>query len=305
MNFFLVRRSLQGALSLILVIVAVFFMARVTGSPAHFYLPTEATPQQIAEFEQVHGFDQPVIIQFFNFLQGIVRLDIGNSLRFGRPAIDVVLEAFPTTLLLAAITMPIVLLVGIVTGSLAAVRPNGIFDRISSWMSLVGASAPDFWFGLVGIIVFAVTLRLVPTSGTGTPLHWVLPIAVLSFRPIGVMSQVARTSMIASLSSAYVKTAKAKGVSSTSIVFVHALRNALLPIITVAGDLLAGMINGAVIVETIFGFPGLGKLMIDSITMRDFSTLQAGVLIVSIVVFALNILIDLLYSAVDPRVRLN
>ena len=156
--------------------------------------------------------------------------------------------------MLAALTMPLVLLIAIVTGSLAAYRPGGVFDRLASPISLIGASTPNFWVAIVGVLFFAVTLRWLPTSGTGTPWHWVLPVAVLTLRPTGVLVQVVRTSMLTALSSAYVKTARAKGINTRTIIFVHALRNALLPVITVASDQAAGIVNGAVIVETVFGF---------------------------------------------------
>ena len=170
-------------------------------------------------------------------------------------------------------------------------------------ISLAGASAPDFWVAITGILVFAVTLGWLPTSGTGTPWHWIMPIAVLLIRPFGLLVQVVRGAMISALSSAYVKTARAKGVRERSVIFVHALRNATLPVITVAGDQAAGIVNGAVIVETVFGFPGVGKLMIDAITQRDFAIIQAAILVTAIAIFVMNILIDLAYAVLDPRIR--
>src|SRR5690606_38265600 len=161
--------------------------------------------------------------------------------------------------------------IALLIGSLAARKPGGAFDRIITTVSLIGASAPQFWFAIVGILIFAVWLRLLPTSGFGAPTYWVLPILVLSLRPIGIIAQDVRGSMIVALHSAYAKTAKAKGAGNSRITFVHALRNSMLPVITVAGDQTAGIINGAIIVETIYGFPGIGKLIIDAITFRDFA----------------------------------
>jgi peptide/nickel transport system permease protein len=170
-------------------------------------------------------------------------------------------------------------------------------------LSLAGASAPDFWIALIGILVFAVALGWLPTSGTGTPWHWVLPIAVLFVRPFGLLVQVVRGSMIGALSSAYVKTARAKGVRERAVIFVHALRNGMLPVITVAGDQAAGIINGAVIVETVFGFPGVGKLMIDAISHRDFAVIQAAIMVTAVAIFVMNIVIDIAYAVLDPRIR--
>jgi len=197
----------------------------------------------------------------------------------------------------------LVTVAAIVLGSLAAFRAGGLFDRIATVISLIGASAPDFWVAIVGIVVFAVGLGWLPTSGVGTPLHWVLPIAVLFIRPFGLIVQVVRGSMITALSSAYVKTARAKGVKSQTIIFVHALRNAMLPVITVIGDQAAALLNGAVVIETIFGFPGVGKLMIDSILQRDFNVVLAAIMVTAIAIFLMNLLIDMAYSLLDPRIR--
>jgi peptide/nickel transport system permease protein len=216
---------------------------------------------------------------------------------------EIALEAFPQTLKLAATAIFIALVLAIAVGSVAAARPGGLFDRIASTLSLAGASAPDFWIAIMAILVFAVGLGLLPTSGTGTALHWIMPVGVLALRPFGLLVQVVRGTMIGALASPYVKTARAKGVDRLSIIFVHALRNSLLPVITVAGDLAANLINGAVIVETIFGWPGIGKLMIDSIIRRDFALIQSTVLITAIAIFLLNIAIDLLYAALDPRIK--
>ena len=191
----------------------------------------------------------------------------------------------------------------VLVGALAAYRPGGPFDRIASVISLAGASAPDFWVAITGILVFAVMLGWLPTSGTGTPWHWIMPIVVLLIRPFGLLVQVVRGAMISALSSAYVKTARAKGVRERSVIFVHALRNATLPVITVAGDQAAGIVNGAVIVESVFGFPGVGKLMIDAITQRDFAIIQAAILVTAIAIFVMNIVIDLAYAVLDPRIR--
>ena len=299
------KRTWQSLLSLVGLIVLVFFLARLTGDPSALYLPIDASPESRQEFAAQNGFDQPVIVQFVRFLAGLTQFDFGTSLRQSRPALTVVLDAFPVTLALAVLSMSTALVLAILIGSLAAWRPNGLFDRIANFLALIGASAPNFWIAMVGILVFAVWLRLVPTSGMGGPIYWILPVAVLVLRPLGLIAQVVRGSMMSALSSAYVKTARAKGVHNRSIIFVHALRNAMLPVITVAGDQAAGIINGAVIVETIFGFSGIGKLLIDSITYRDFAVLQAAVLITAVAILVMNIIIDLAYAALDPRIRFN
>lgn len=296
-------RLVHSAVSMVGLIVLVFFLARLTGNPVDLYLPIETPADVRAAFSQAHGFDEPLIVQFWKFLVDLAHFDLGQSLRLERPVLQLVLEAFPTTLTLAFFSMSLALLVAIVAGSMAARRPNGVLDRFVNVISLAGASLPNFWLALVSVLIFAVWLRWLPTSGPGGLAHWILPVLVLTIRPCGLIAQVVRGSMISALSSAYVKTARAKGVRKKAVVFVHALRNAMLPVITVAGDQATGMINGAVVVELIFGLPGIGKLMIDSIQYRDFAMIQGGVIITALAIFILNILIDLTYVRLDPRIK--
>ncbi len=291
--------------SLIGLIILVFFLARLTGDPTNLFLPIDASVEARQDFAERHGFNDPLVVQFFRFLEGLVQGDFGESIRQRRPALEVVLEAFPTTLKLALLAMTTVISLAVFVGALAAYRPGGWFDRLSSMLSLSGASAPDFWVAIMAILLFSVALGWLPTSGTGTPWHWVLPVAILVIRPFGLLVQVVRGAMITALSSAYVKTARAKGVRERVVVFVHALRNAMLPVITVAGDQAISIVNGAVVVETIFGFPGIGKLMIDSVLQRDFAVVQAAVFVTAIVIFLMNILIDIAYAMLDPRIRHN
>lgn len=303
MSSFIRKRAFASLLSLLGLVVMVFFLSRLTGDPASLFLPVDATEQMRAEFRELHGFNDPLLTQFGRYVWDLLHLDFGDSIRRARPAIDVVLEAFVWTLQLAVITMTLVTTAAIIVGSLAAFRVGGVFDRIASLTSLIGASAPDFWIAIVAIVVFSVGLGWLPTSGTGSIWHWILPIGVLFIRPFGLIVQVVRGSMITALSSAYVKTARAKGVKSRPIIFIHALRNAMLPVITVIGDQAAALLNGAVVVETIFGFPGVGKLMIDAILQRDFNVVLAAIMVTALAIFVMNLLIDLAYSALDPRIR--
>lgn len=305
MGSFLANRAIHSAISLCGLVILVFVFARLTGNPADLYLPVDASPEVRQHFIQLHGFDDPVIVQFGRFLAGLAHLDFGQSLQVGRPALTAVLDAFPITLTLAAAAISLSLGIAIVVGSIAALRPNGIFDRIANVISLVTASLPSFWAALVVVLVFAVYLGLVPTSGMGSFRQWILPVFVLSMRPAGVLIQVVRGAVLVSLSAAYVKTARAKGAATRRIVFIHCLRNAMLPVITVAGDQAASMINGAIVVEIIFAFPGIGKLMVDSINTRDFAVIQAGILFTAGAIFILNIVVDIAYALLDPRIRQN
>ncbi|SFR44434.1 ABC transporter permease [Litoreibacter janthinus] len=300
---FLGKRAVASAISLVGLMLLVFFLSRLSGDPTGLYLPLDASEESRNQFREIHGLNDPLIVQFFNYMGDLARLDFGDSIRRSEPAIDVVLRGFVWTLQLALITMSLVVTLAIVVGSLAAFHVGGVFDRIATFFSLIGASAPDFWIAIVAIVIFSVNLGWVPTSGTGSIWHWILPVSVLFIRPFGLVLQIVRGSMITALSSAYVKTARAKGIKNRSIIFVHALRNALLPVITVIGDQAAALLNGAVVIESIFGFPGVGKLMIDSILQRDFTVVMAAIMVTALAIFIMNLLIDILYSVLDPRIR--
>ncbi|GLY27229.1 ABC transporter permease [Kineosporia sp. NBRC 101731] len=304
MTGFLRRRAITSLLPLIAVLLGVFFLARLTGDPANLYLPVSATPEQRQQFIEQNGLDDSVWAQMGDYLWGILHLDFGESLRTGESAATMALRAFPATLQLAFSTMLIAVVGAVIIGSWAAYRPNSIADRISSFLSMTAASVPDFWFAIIGVWIFAVGLGWLPTSGvTGGMASWVLPVATLVIRPLGVLTQVVRGAMVSALSAPYVRLARSKGAGDLRVVTHHALRNAAAPALTVAGDLMVGLVNGAVVVETIFGWPGIGKLMIDSILGRDFAVLQACVLLTAVSIFVLNILIDIGYALLDARVR--
>ncbi|MHA3979176.1 ABC transporter permease [Halovulum sp. GXIMD14794] len=297
------HRLVSSLLSLAVLIVIVFFLSRLTGDPSALYLPLDASAEAREQFRAVNGLNDPLLVQFGRFLADMGTLDFGESLRTSLPALEMVLEAFTWTLGLAVLTVVLVTVAAVIVGALAALNVGGFFDRLATIITLIGASAPDFWVAIVGILFFSVGLGWLPTSGTGTIWHWVLPIAVLFIRPFGLVTQVVRSSMITALNAPYVKTARAKGAGRQRIVYRHSLKNAALPIVTVIGDQAAGMLNGAVVVETIFGFPGVGKLMIDSILMRDFSVILASIFVTAIAILLMNMLIDVVYAAIDPRTR--
>jgi peptide/nickel transport system permease protein len=300
---YLTRRAVHSAFALIGLLIAVFFLARLTGDPTDLFLPLDASLEDRVEFARKHGYDRPATEQFVHFVGDVMEGNLGFSLRKQRPAIDLVLEAYPTTLKLAGVTLLIGISLAVFVGALAAYRPGALFDRMGSTFALVGASAPDFWVAITAILLFSVNLGWLPTSGTGGILFWIMPVTVLALRPFGLLVQVMRGAMLDALASAYVKTARAKGVGESTVIFVHALRNACLAMVTVAGDLAVGLINGAVIVETVFGWPGVGKLMIDAVVQRDFAVVQASIMVTAAAIFLMNVLIDLLYVALDPRIR--
>ncbi|HKH52852.1 MAG TPA: ABC transporter permease, partial [Mycobacterium sp.] len=249
MFLFVRRRMYTSALPLIIVLLGVFLLARLTGDPTNLYLPESATPEQRAEFAAKNGFDQPLLTQLADYFKGVLHLDFGTSLRSDESASTMALRAFPATLQLAITTMLLAIVLAVIIGCWAAYRPNSLADRFSSLLSMTAASIPDFWFAITGVWLFAVLLGVLPTSGVDSGLSWILPIATLMIRPLGVLTQVVRGAMVSALSAPYVRLARSKGASDFRVVTHHALRNAAAPALTVAGDLAVGLINGAVVVE--------------------------------------------------------
>jgi peptide/nickel transport system permease protein len=217
--------------------------------------------------------------------------------------LEIVLQRLPFTLKLAAAAILLAMTVAFVLGSLAALHPLSFIDRATTFVSLVGVTVADFWLALVLILVFAVYLDWVPTSGTGGLQYMILPMITLAWRPLGRMAQVVRSSVLDQLSSPYVTTARAKGLRQQAMLYRHVARNAIIPVLTLAGIEFIALANGAVIVETVFGWPGIGKLTIDAMERRDFAVIQAAVFVVALLVVFLNLLIDFLYAAIDPRIR--
>ena len=282
------------------VTISVFVTTRLIGDPVNFILPLSASLEQRARLRSDLGFDRPVVTQFFDYLSDVIRLDFGTSAKFtNRDTLSVVLDFLPRTLQLVAIGMIFVL------GMLAAIKPGRISDKLLVTMSLAGLSMPQFFLGQVLIIIFSVKLGLV-YIGPGPWTHLILPSLTLALPAIGRLAMTVRSAMIDELNSQYVKAAKAKGLSLRRVVAVHALRNALIPFVTLAGwELIRALAGFTVVVEGVFGVNGLGSLAILAIRERDFFLLQTIVLVVSIFVVFINIVIDFVYKFIDPRVRIS
>jgi len=304
MRTYILRRLLYSVAVVAGVLLFVFIITHMLGDPARMMLPLEATDEEVEAFREAMGFNDPLHVQFWRFAKNAIRGDFGDSLWQREPAMGLVLERLPATLLLVAISVFLSLAISIPLGVLAALKPRSSLDRICTVGSLSGVSIPDFWLGLVLILLFAVKLRWFYTSGYGTWKHLVLPVLTLAARPIGRITLIARSSMIDALCQQYVVTARAKGLKERTIVYRHALRNALIPIITLGGwqatRLLAGL---TVATETVFAWPGVGLLAIQAIERRDLPLIAADVFIVSLLVTGLNLFLDMLYALCDPRIR--
>lgn len=300
---YLTRRLIQSLFVLAGLIVVVFFVTRQIGDAARLMLPIDASESQYLAMRRQLGLDDPILSQFMGYVGGLLRGDFGYSHWQNVPAMDLVLSRFPATALLAVATIVFSLAIAVPIGMAAALRPGGLFDRMASVVSIFGLSVPPFWLALMLIALLSLQLGWFRTSGYGGFEYIVLPMLALSAQSIGRLVQVVRTSMLDVLTSPYLTTARSKGLKERVILVRHALRNALLPILTISGDEIIGLLNGSVAIELIFGWPGIGRLTLEAIERRDFAVIQACVLFVAVVVVIINLIIDLLYAWSDPRIR--
>lgn len=300
---YVLRRLVQSIFVLVGLTIVVFFVTRQIGDVARLMLPIDATEQQVAEMRQSLGLDAPLYVQFGRYVLDLLHGDFGTSIWQNVPAIQLVADRFPATALLAFSTLAFAIVVAVPVGILAALRPGGVFDRFATVISIFGLSVPTFWLALLLIAVFSVELGWFRTSGYGGFQYLVLPVLAIAAQTIGRLAQVVRTSMLDVLTAQYLVTARSKGLYEHVILIRHALRNAMLPIVTIIGDEIIGLLNGSVVIEVIFGWPGIGKLTIDAIERRDFAVIQASVIFVALVVIVVNLLVDLIYAWLDPRIR--
>lgn len=305
MSSYLLRRLWQFAVVILGVSAVTFVITFVTGNPAALLLPPDATMEQVQALTRRLGLDQPLHVQYWNFLVQAVQGNFGNSLRQNQPALDLVLARAPATALLGFAALFLSVAIALPVGIFTAIRRGTVADTAGSALVLLGQSLPSFWLGLMMIMLFGVTLRWLPISGTGSLLHLVAPALTLSFFPMARNVRLIRSSVIEALSQDYVRTARAKGVPEHIVIRKHVLRNALIPFVTVAGLQIGFLLGGAVIVETIFAWPGVGRLMIQAVQGRDFPVIQAGVILIATVFMTVNLLTDLLYAALNPRIRLR
>jgi peptide/nickel transport system permease protein len=285
------------------VLILVFVVGHGIGDPARLMLPPEAPVEQYLALRAQLGLDDPLHEQFFRSAGRWIRGDFGDSLWQRAPALSLALERIPNTLYLTSVALVLALPLAILLGTISAVRPRSIADRVLTVFSLGGVSTADFWLGLMLIIIFAVQLGWFRTSGFGGWEFVVLPAITLAFRPVGRIAQVTRSSLLDEMSKMYVNAARAKGLHERTVVFYHSLKNAAIPIITLSGDEAASLLNGAVVVETVFAWPGIGILLIQAIGRRDLPLIEATVFVIAIMIIVLNLLVDLAYAAIDPRVR--
>jgi peptide/nickel transport system permease protein len=299
----ILRRVLRAVAALLVVTAVVFTLLHVSGDPAYILLTPEASPEDRAAFRTEYGLDRPVWVQYGRYLGRLAQGDFGQSLSFRTPAAAVALERLPATLELTLAAMALAVLVSVPAAVLAAIRRGTLFDRALMALTLIGQTVPTFWLGMVMILVLAVRFHLFPASGRGGVLHLVMPATALALWLTALLARVTRSEMIEALEQDYVRTARAKGLTERGIAARHALKNALLPIITVMGLQFGGLLGGAVMTETVFAWPGVGTMILDAILKKDFPVVLAGVVIVAMGFIVVNLLLDLLYTVLDPRLR--
>src|SRR5271157_1408004 len=305
MRQFIARRLGYSLLSLLLLSLTIFFFVRVTGDPASLLVEPGASEEDIAAIHQKFGLDRPLWVQYGLFMWSLAHGDLGQSFYYQTPVFDLYLDRLPNSLLLALVAMAFSLLVGIPSGVLASVRVGRFWDRAGKLFALLGLSLPPFWVGLVLILVFSVFLGWLPSSGSGTPLHVIMPAFALGWYFAAAHMRLTRSSMLEVLGSEYVKLARLKGLPQSWVIGKHAFKNALIPVLTLAGINLVIMVNVAVVVEVVFAWPGIGRLLYEGITFRDFPVVQGVVLMGGAMIVIVNLVVDILYAVIDPRIRLE
>lgn len=305
MRDYVIRRLLNALLTLFLITLLTFFFLAVAKDPARMMAGPEASEEDLVRIRSELGLDRPVYIQYTLWLSRALRGDFGQSYVGRTDALRMVLERLPATLLLTFTAMGLALLIAIPLGITAAVRRGSLLDAFVSALGVSGQAMPLFWFGIMLIIIFGVQLRLLPVSGYGTPLHLILPAVTLGVYTMPVIMRLTRSSFLDVLSQDYIRTAKAKGAPFYLILLKHALRNAALPIILMVGMQLGVLVGGAVVTETVFAWPGIGRLAVDSVVTGDFPVVQATVIILAAAIMLMNLIADLAVAMVDPRIRLH
>lgn len=315
---YFVKRFANSLLLLLLTVSFVFLAGRLIGDPALNMLGPGASDVALNNLRRAAGLNDPLWLQYVRYVGQLLQGDFGVSYRFGfsvlpsekldeigQPVIGIVLDRLPATFILAGVAMGLAVSAGVVMGIVAAAYPRSIADKTVTVIALTGVSIVQFWLGLMLIVFFAVQLGWLPTGGYGSPAHVLLPALTLAARPIGRISQITRSAMLEELAKPYVVTVRAKGIPEMRVVCLHALKNAAVPILTMIGDEFSALLTGAILVEKIFAWPGIGLLIIDSLTRSDLPLIQASIAVVAALVILVNLLVDLCYRLVSPRIRLG
>lgn len=302
---FVIKRLIQVVIVVLLALTVVFFLIRLSGDPTALFLPPDASRDQIEDYRTLLGFDRPLYIQYAEFMGNAIQGDFGDSLRSREAALPIVLSRLPATFQLAISSLILALLISIPLGVLSAYKRNSVFDRVSVALTVLGQAIPSFWLGLLLIYFFAVQLNLLPTGGAGSPVHLILPMLSLAAYSVARFTRFTRSTMLDVLRKDYIRTAKASGVPTSRLIGRYALKNSLIPIITLVALDLGTLLGGAVITEVVFAWPGVGRLLMQSLMNRDFPIVLAGVFIIALIYAVINFIADILYAYVNPQIRVK
>ncbi|MGG0718601.1 ABC transporter permease [Robertmurraya massiliosenegalensis] len=305
MKKYFMRRVLQIIPVLIIISFIVFCLLYVAGDPVSLMLPEDATQEDIDNLREALGLDRPFIVQYGTFVINMFTFDFGDSYRYNAEALPIVLERLPATLSLALTSMIVAIIIAIPLGIWSATKRNSFLDLFATGASVLGKALPNFWLGIMLILVFSVMWQIFPVSGTGTWLHFVLPSITLGTASAAEITRLVRSNMVEILGQEYIKTAKSKGLNNSIVVYKHAFRNSLVPVITIVFLQISSLVSGALITEVVFSWPGLGQLLIQAVNARDMAIVQAAVFVISFMIIGLNLLADILYHLLDPRVQYN
>lgn len=303
MGRYIGKRLLEIIPVLFIITFIVFFLVRLSGDPTSTMLPPEASPQDRAELREALGLDKPLLEQYGIFLNDLIHGRFGASLRYGREATEVVLERLPATLQLASISLLVSTLLGVGLGVLCARTKGTVLDVVVNGLSVIGQAMPSFWIGIMLILLFGVVLKWLPVSGPGDWRNLVMPVATLSIVTAAQIIPLVRSSMLEIMHEDYIRTAKSKGLRERIVVYKHAFKNALIPVVTILALQVPNLIGGSLITETVFAWPGLGQLLIQCINGRDMCVVQACVVFISLITIVANLVADVLYAVIDPRIR--
>jgi len=307
MGHYVARRLLQSILVIFGVTIIAFSVIFLTGDPTYLLLGEGGglTEEQVAEFRHQMGFDRPWIVQYADYMLGVIQGDLGKSYYHGVPNLELIIEFMPATIQLAMTALLLSLFVGIPIGILAATYRGRLVDHLSMIGALIGQAMPVFWLGLLLILIFSVKLRWFPVSGKGNWNQLVLPVITLASYSIAMVARIVRSSMLEVLAQDFVRTARSKGLSEWVVLYKHALKNSMIPVITLVGIQIGFMLGGSVITETIFAWPGMGRLIVQAINTKDVPLIQASVIVLALIFVGVNLLVDLSYAYLDPRIRLS
>ena len=302
---YLVKRLLKAAVTIFFILTLVFFFTRLSGDPTDWILPDDATEEQRIEMRHSLGLDKPLIEQYGDVLLSLFTGDAGRSYNYLRPVNELYAERMGATVRLGLISFALAAAVGVTLGTVAAVKRNSFFDRFTIMLSVAGSTLPNFVLGILLVFLFCFVLRLLPSGGEDGALSYIMPVIAMAVAPMANIARLTRTSLLDVLRQDYLDSARAKGVPEHTVLIKHALRNALIPVITVIGLQLGTLVGGSVVVETVFSWPGIGSLLINGAKMRDYPIVIYGVMLISVAVTVMNTIVDLSYSLLDPRIRDN